>query len=274
MPPAAKPKAKVSSTGVPIQLLTAADVAPTLKMGVYGRSGAGKTQLAATACEVEELSPVCYLDCGSSSDTILGEKRFSSLKDVYRLRTLDDLTAMFNWLAPEEWGGEGNINNYRTLVIDEFDELHTQTMRKVMEFAVKLNPNQDPYVPSPREWGIMRSKMLEIVDWIGVLPVNLIWLCTPNIKEDQYTLRDQLTLGLPGKLSDDVSKRLSIIAYMEVITKRLRENGENVDKTQRLLHFAPTGKYLTKVRGASRAERLGDNIENPTMSEIWRRWNS
>ncbi len=269
MPPT-KPVSAVeySETGVPLHLLTAADLSPFLLMALYGDSGVGKTTLATSAVEVPELAPVLLLDFGNSSDSVLGEERFSNVH-VMRLRTIEDANNVYNWLLPVEWGGEGHCAEYKTVVIDELDEFHSQRMREVMTEAVRKDPSRELYVASQREWGIVRSMVLEFVDHWRVLPLNLIFTFVPNMKENEVTGRERVTIGLPGKLSNDIAKRLSMLVYLEVAETAKREGGQTVITSQRVARFASTGKFVAKVRGISRASRLGDTMLDPTMSKIY-----
>lgn len=271
--PLQRKSAQTSESGVPVPILTASDVSPYLKCAIYGPSGSGKTTLAASAVEVADLSPVLFIDCGNSSDTLLGEPRFADVQ-IMRVVNLDDLQKIFVWLAPKEWGigGQGAVENYRTVIIDEFDELHMFTMRMIMDELVKQKPERNRYLPSQQEWGIARSRMLEMIDWFRSLPCNFFVVCVPNIKENELTNREEVTLGLPGKLANDLAKRLSLVLYLEMQTKRSGVGANAVTTTTRVAKFAPSPRHHTKVRGESRAARLGEEMDSPSMTEIFRKW--
>ncbi len=257
---------RVEETGVPLEFIEKND--SKLRTGIVGNSGSGKTVLAASACEVPELSPVLIADCGSSSDSILGEQRFSNVK-VVRTQTPEQIQALYKHLAPVEWGGDGAVEHYKTLVIDELDEQHTLFMRQTMERVVAEDSRRDIFVPSQREWGMAFNYTLQIVDWFRALPINLIFTFMPAIKEDSITAREQISIGLPGQLSEKIAKRLSQIIYLEIKSTTQVSGNRQVQTNIRVANFQPTAKFVAKTRGIERATRLGASMEDPTFAKIY-----
>jgi len=261
---------KFTETGVPFEMINASEQQPFVRMGVVGPSGVGKTTLAASAAEEPEMSPVLVIDCGESSDTILGEQRFQNVQ-VIRVRSMEEMQSVFQWLAPSERfaGGGDGYKDFRTIVIDESDELHLSAMRPLMREAHEKK-NQDLHVASEREWGKVRNMMLDVVDWFRTLPVHLIFTYVPYLKKDAITGAEKVTIGLAGKLSDDLGKRFSLVVYLDIVEEAKLVGGKRQVKQTRKLIFNATSRVLTKVRGESRAARFGDEMLDPTMSKVYK----
>ncbi len=248
-----------------IHILKASDQNPYIEMLIHGAARVGKTIFAATACEVPELSPVLYIDCGNSSDSILGDERFSSI-NVTVVRNLNDLENIYYYLAPEP-EGEGHFQDFKTIIVDELDFLHTKTMREIMHIAHEENSKQDEDVPSMREWGIGRTQILRVVDWFREIPIHLILISSTSYDEKQpYDFMP----GLPGQLGKDLSYRISIITYFENKTPpRDPKDIKKKPEMQRIAHFEGSSKYLAGVRNINRAERFNGSLINPTMRDVY-----
>lgn len=270
MPLTAKKAAnRQTATGIPFEILRAAEESPYLRMGVFGGSGAGKTYLAATAQWYEHTAPVLIIDAYDSSDSVMGEEEFAGVEAI-KIRTLDQLDEVFDWLWAIAQSGE--VFPYKTIVLDEVDELHTTSMRELMRSVVKAHPERQIDLASQQEWGIVRNKFLRIIDGFRALPCNVIYLTVPNSVEIKPGKDPRRSFGLPGKLSDDMSKRLSLVAELEKDERKVKEGAEFVMKTKRVLTFDGDMKSRTKVRGRSRLERLGSEMVDPTMEKIFRAW--
>lgn len=254
----------------------AGEVSPWLRFCFYGDSKVGKTMLAASAVDVPDMSPVLVISAGSSANTLRGEPRFKNVH-IWRIDEFAGFNDIYDWLAPVDEGGAGHYADYKTIVLDELDNMHLMRLREIMVEVIRDDPNRDPDVPSKREWGKARSAVLNVIDAFAKLPTHLIITTWAEHSTVELTGQDRIMPSLPGKLAGEMSGRVDILAYMEVNTPRKRPGQQLTEEEQqgvRIVYFAPTKRFVTGVWGVSRAEKLGAEMINPTMQQIYERLNS
>jgi hypothetical protein len=230
----------------------------------YGPTRAGKTFTAATACEVPELSPVLLIDGDRSSVTLQGDPRFGDVK-VIRPPDFLAFNDIFNWLNSTAAG------EFRTIIIDELAAVHSMCMAGVMAELLDEHPGRDPDVPSMREWGIARARMLKMLKHFRDLPnthlilTSLAWWLEDAVEKRQYILP-----SLPGKLSNEIPALVDVLVYIDFDRpKRTRQKGDSPPEDQRMAQFASSRRFKAGVRGDLRAERFGDVMVNPTMLAMY-----
>jgi len=232
----------------------------------YGDTRTGKTRIAATAAWVPEMSPVLLVDGDRSAATILGDKRFAKV-DIVRISSFKSLNAVYDLVSrgPE-------VGKYKTIILDELVSIHQMCMDQVMRELHAEHPDRDD-VPSMREWGIARSRMLRVVKYFRDLPnTHLIVTSLARWLENDLDKRVYIKPALPGQLNNEIPALVDVLVYLDysLPKKKLGKEDSPDDVGRRMAHFVPTRRYLAGVRGDKRVERFAEEAESPTMVELFR----
>jgi hypothetical protein len=242
---------------------------PPITAFFYGHSKSGKTTLAASACEVEEMSPVVMIDCGTSSASVQGEPRFASL-DVLRAVDFDGVSEAHTWLSPK--GGNAlETKGYKTIILDELDQLWFKAMTKVMQRNVTTGDHHNKSRADINDvwledFGETRSMVLNVISGFLKLNTNLIVCSLVRIKEDAVDTFEYRMPSLAGQLRDDVPSQFAVYGYLDV---QIPSRGDSDPFGKRIAYFTSTRKFKAGIWGPSRADRFGAEMVNPTMQEIY-----
>lgn len=191
----------------------------------YGESGVGKTHFIGTCSEHPALSPVLLLDTEGGRQTLRGLRNV----EYVRVKRRSDLVKIQNELFKADGG------HYKTVAIDSISEVQDVDIREIMHAVKKADSDRDEEVPSPREWGIARWHMRDIVRSFRDLPVHTIFTAH-DLYEEKEGKAPKIKPNLPGKLGAEIPGFVSIVGYY-------RKEGNN-----RKLQLQGTQKVLAKTR--------------------------
>jgi hypothetical protein len=231
-----------------LEIRKVGDVDNTFNLMVYGRAGIGKTVLAGSAAEVEEMSPVLFVDV--EGGTLSLNRRFPQI-EVIRVQTWTEMINLYGELYAGNHG-------YRTVVVDSLTEVQKFSMLNIMGEVIREDPSRDPEVPSIREWGKNGEQTRRFVRGFRDLPINTIFTCLDMQDRNQKTGKTVTKPSLNGKLSTEVAGFLDVVLYY--YPKDV--DGENV----RCVLSAGTEEIVAK----DRSDGLPAVLPNPTMAEILR----
>lgn len=213
-----------------------------LNILIYGESAIGKTTLIGSAAEHEFFMPMLVVDIEGGTTTIRKRKDI----DVVRAKTIKDVQVIQNELYKDTSG------HYRTVAIDSLTELQDLDLRAIMKQAADANANVNIDVPSPREWGITRNHIRQVVRAYRDLPMNT--LMTALVLEEKEEGRPtKLYPSLPGKMRGEIAGFMDIVGYYY---KERKGSG-----FVRRMQFTSTTKVLAK----DRTGELGDSVDDPTL---------
>jgi hypothetical protein len=219
----------------------------------YGEPGVGKTEFAGTALDHPELKPVLYLDVDGGIVTLRKRKDLQ----VKQVRSMTEARKIYNQLHDAvDWEAEDPTLPYKTCVIDTLSELAKLDMREIAKAAHDNNPNQNEYVPSPREYLISGERVREIVRSFRDLPCNVIFNCHSGDGRDN----SNATIFFPqftGKLRHEIAGFIDIVGYMTADV----EGGKFTNSMQTI--------KSKRVAAKDRTQALPPLIENPTLPMIW-----
>jgi len=228
---------------------------PFLKALVYGRNGAGKTRVAATAPK-----PLLLVDVNEK-----GTKSIRTYKgvDVMPVRKWEE----FIWTY---WYLRSGNHKYKSVVIDNWTNLQNLCIRDVIiKEAEDRDPNRDPKTMSQRDWGKMAEFLKpEILNYRN-LPMHVIYVAQMrNGKDrndeaaDDYWVPDMS----PGPRAQLLAAG-DIIGY--VYQKEVRgvdkRTKKEVKKHEHRMLIGPHEEYITKNRVD---QSLGSVVRNPNLTEI------
>lgn len=264
-------------TKPPVEILDASKQWPLVEILILGQYGTGKTQLAASACEVPAMGNVLVIDGGNSSDTLLGEPRFSKIQ-ITRPRDFQEFFDIYAWLVKADKLGFGE-DQYGTLIIDDLQDLYykgvSMRLDKVLRAdsaRIEMNFGDEDWnivAMQIQDWGVTHRMLQQALLTIRDLPCNLIVICLASREVDALSGRSYITAALPGQMADWVPSKLSSVWFMDVRTPAVIGKQKGATEPIYTVYFQPTGSRKARVRGQTRATRLGQSMDSPTMKRIY-----
>lgn len=237
----------------------------TIDCLIYGPPKLGKTLLALTSQDVPEMGKYLHVAIEPGEETIRDTYPDT---DVLRLDVDDDGRYMDGYV--DQWnrfdyiyqelraGGHG----YGTVCLDTMDALQTINMGSIMATTdAVLAGNQDPDIPSKREYGKCRTEMKRYIRMFQNLPMNVLWICHSTTEQNERTKRWEKKPMLVGKLQDEVGGMVNNLMYFSM------EPATKTDPAQRVLITGADGE----IQAGTRSRVLNDmgEIIEPTMSKVW-----
>lgn len=248
----------------------------------YGRSGVGKTVLAASAEDTKEMQHVLFIDVEGGTKslrrkyshvdvvTVNSFEQFNEIYDFLRrhiaLRKLlkQDKTAKQRLLKLQAIiKDSSDLTLYNTAVLDSLTEIQKQIMMKILDVDIAtISFDEDIPYAHRKEWILNGETVRLLVRSFRNLEMNVIFTALDGSKEDETTNEVRVLPSLPGKLAGEISGLLDVVGYLYI--PRQEEDEEPRTEFTNVLLVQPTGKYDAK----DRYDLLGQFIKDPTMSKI------
>lgn len=243
----------------PIQVVDLDAALEHLKLLIYGAPKTGKTVLAASASTCESAAPVLFCDVEAgvvslrSAPVKLVDK--DNLK-VVSITEFEDFNAVYDILY-------NNPGRFKTVIIDSISEVHHLAMAAEMKLVVLKDPTREEWVPSRREWGIVRAQIRKLVREFRGLPINLVLNCSLRLEEDEMSGVTNRYPQLPGQLRMEIPGYCDVVALLEVTAPR-RKKSQVAVLAQRVLHLDQIPRAVTGTRGWE----VPSKLINPTFADI------
>lgn len=220
---------------------------------VYGEFGSGKTRLAGSASEHEDMAPVLFVNCEGGELTIRGQTGMMKTERIYRIKQV-------NRILEELQHGK---HEFRTVVIDSIT-----AVRDIMVEEIISMPNRKLEVPTIQEWGLINSTIKRLVRHFVHLPMHTVFTALPRFYYPK-SKQENPAVG-PVEVTPDFSRKLtnSICAMVDNVWYLYTDPSKNNPDRRRML-TASQDVYVAKTRGREFYEAIGPVIENPNLAELY-----
>lgn len=222
---------------------------------VYGRSGAGKTRLAATAPKV------LVIDVNEEgTDSV----RNDIDPDVYTVKYWQEINDVF-------WFLEAGDHQYRSVALDGITSLQTLCMKFVLGDEASRDASRDPDMASRQIYGKVNELMKTQIINFRNLPMNVIFTALERKKATGDDEDEDVEIFSSPECSPGVAKTLEaavgMIGYL-TSTQVLGPKKEGETKRPRLtrnrLAIGANNRFLTKDRYGL----MVPHIDQPNISKI------
>lgn len=257
-----------------------------LKLLIYGDYGVGKTYLAGSACDVEQMSDVLMINAEAGDLTL---EQHSNL-DIISCRTYKQIARTAEYLAQHCKAREaGDIDKlrsleaivrhcdedeideprqYRTVLMDTLTEVEEYCMYQLLGISDSTRLDEETASPEWAEYKRNHNMIKRLIRSYRDLPMNVIFTCAQQWVQDEakkFRYSPQMT----GKLSSQIQGFMDMVGYLIIGTPKEEEtkDGGVISTIPRRLFVqpGPSGKYNAKCRFP---KFKGAYFDDPTMSMI------
>jgi aspartate 1-decarboxylase len=278
----------------PFQLSTIQTSNRWLKILIYGKHGSGKTTLAGSAADVDQMNDIFMINVESGEMVFADNERIKHPEriDIADVSNFKQAAKMYEFLASHAalWkrvdaGGEDGAQalqkirqyeaalrgvsieeiakpkRYRTVIVDSLTELEAYCMYNLLGIHGEFDLGQiddDMKTAEFAEYKKNNNMVNLLVRAFRDLPMHVIILCGQTYYQDELK-RFYYAPHLTGKLATQIQGYFDVVGYLAV--------GSPNDKgdAPRRLYVQPVGKWDAKNRRSSYREPFFDN---PTMTSI------
>lgn len=251
---------------IELELYRVVPESPRIKAMIYGEPGCGKTSLAATAQDHDDMAPILFANIEG------GLLSVSHRKDMHAvdIQNTASLYALYRKLKHKE-DDFGEIN---TIVIDNVSELQTLNLDEIVQEAMGSGKAKDRNRESEDEiwqedYGQSTVQLGRVLRWFKNLDINVIvtahakFVYPPSGKNNRQGVQEQDPVAVLPMLTQKLCK--SVMGMVDFCWYMQYEPESN----ERLLLTRPDGIYQAKTRGHKFAKALGPVVKNPSMPDLY-----
>lgn len=278
------------AVSAPFQIQTMHERARWLKMLVYGKHGAGKTELVASAVDVPQMRDVLFISAESGESTVDDNDRIKNADKIHfvrvttfkqaayiqdflvaycKARDRDDVAAMkklycqVTGYKPEELSDD-RVPRFRTVILDSLSEIEVYCTYGLLSIDTSKVVSDEIEVA---DWPVFRknNEMVKLlVRAFRDLPMHVLLVCAEQYTQDEIK-RFHYSPQLTGKLSAQVQGFVDIVGWITVG----QATNEQPEAPRRVYVQPVTGgpKFDAKNRKSVFKQTF---FENPNMMSIMR----
>lgn len=238
---------------------------------LYGRSGTGKTTLAASWPK-----PILYLDIrDEGTDSIADVDRI----DVKEITDSDEMDEVLLWLIR-------NPGKYKTVILDTVSQLQEMVVEEVAKEAKKKLKGKLPGdfgTLTKQDWGKVSSRLKSWIIDFRDLPMETVLIAQDrmfNASDDESAddnveqLAPEIGPRLMPSVASVLNAAVSIIGNTFIRVRHVKKPDPKragktklVEKKEYCLRLGPSSLYITKVR-KPKEHTAPDFIVDPTYEDL------
>ena len=219
---------------------------------IYGKSGVGKTYLAATK-RTGRKTLIVDVERGLTSVAGTGV-------EAYPARTHQDLQDLFVFLKAE------GHKTYDLLVVDSLTQLQKFMVADTLEQKVNKREARDYYRANQDDYALANEKLRRFLWDARSLPLHTIYNCL-DLEVPLAEGGVAYTVNLTEKFRDSVLAYSDFVAYLDIVPKA-KVDGKVLENVRRL-RVVSDGSFVAKVRRAPGLPPLPAHIAQPTLDKLF-----
>ena len=228
---------------------------------IYGRSGTGKTTLAASIVDVDGVQPdtsrVLLLDVMEEGTDSIYERQNI---DVFAVDDWADFVGVYYFLKEYD-------HEYKAVIIDTVTQLQGLAM---VEAKVRADLDKEDAM-TKRSWGFLSSMLTPMLLNYRNLPMHVVFVAQDRRDESEEDYEEDLLPEVGPAVMPSVAKGLNAMVNVigqTCITQTERTKGGKLKTiTSHRLRLGPHPSFLTKVR-CPKSFYIPESIKNPTFSQV------
>jgi hypothetical protein len=200
-----------------------------LKIGLYGKSGVGKTWAALGIAKHFKT----FLIFSERSDTsIRSHPDFDLIEpnleyvDVY---SWEDTKKAFEYVTE-------NQDKYRFVIVDSLTDINKRIIEDLVE-------NSKEEMLSQRQWGQVTSRLERFIRFVRDLRTNVVFICLSTSEKNELTGEICQLPSMTGRLKEEMPAYLDMNGYMYTYDDR-----DNPGTVARAIQFVATPRAIAKDR--------------------------